>query len=37
LIGLKVALCRLIPGLIGVALLVHVYFLAAPLEDGPKA
>ena len=37
LIGVEVALCGLIPGLIGVALLVYVYFLAAPLEDGPKA
>jgi len=37
LIGLKVALCGLIPGFIGVAMLVYVYFLAAPLEDGPKA
>jgi hypothetical protein len=37
LIGLKVALCGVIPALIGVAFLVYVYFLAAPLEDGPKA
>jgi hypothetical protein len=36
-IGLKVALCGVIPALIGVAFLVYVYFLAAPLEDGPKA
>lgn len=37
LIGIEGGLCGLIPGLIGVALLVYVYFLAAPLEDGPKA
>jgi hypothetical protein len=37
LIGLKVALAGLIPAFISVALLVYVYFLAAPLEDGPKA
>jgi hypothetical protein len=32
LVGPKVSLCGLIPGLIGVALLVYVYFLAAPVE-----
>lgn len=32
LIGPKVALCGLIPGLIGVALLVYAYKLAAPVE-----
>jgi hypothetical protein len=31
-----VGLVGLIPGLIGVALLVYVFFMAAPLEDGPK-
>ena len=30
--GPKIALCGLIPGLIGVALLIYVYFLAAPVE-----
>jgi len=37
LIGLKVAMAGLIPAFIGVALLIYVYFLAAPLEDEPKA
>lgn len=32
LIGPKVALCGLIPGLIGVALLAYVYYMAAPVE-----
>jgi hypothetical protein len=33
----SVYLCGLIPGLIGVAMLVYVYFMAAPVEQGPKA
>jgi len=32
LVGPKVALCGLIPGLVGAALLVYVYKLAAPVE-----
>jgi hypothetical protein len=32
LVGWNVALCGLIPGFIGVAMLVYVYFLAAPVE-----
>jgi hypothetical protein len=32
LIGPKVALCGLVPACIGVAMLVYVYFLAAPVE-----
>ncbi len=32
LIGPKVALCGLIPGLVGVALLVYAYYLATPVE-----
>jgi hypothetical protein len=32
LVGFKVALCGLIPGLVGVALLVYVFFMAAPVE-----
>lgn len=32
LAGSQVALCGLIPGLIGLAMLVYVYFLAAPVE-----
>jgi hypothetical protein len=32
LVGEPVYLCGLIPGLIGVAMLVYVYFLAAPVE-----
>jgi hypothetical protein len=32
LTGFKVALCGLIPGLIGVALLVYAYSMAAPVE-----
>jgi hypothetical protein len=32
LVGPKVALCGLIPGLIGAALLVYAYYLAAPVE-----
>jgi len=32
LVGPKVALCGLIPGLVGVALLVYVYYMAAPVE-----
>lgn len=32
LTGFKVALCGLIPGLIGVALLVYAYYMAAPVE-----
>jgi hypothetical protein len=33
----SVYLSGLIPGLIGVAMLVYVYFMAAPAEQGPKA
>jgi hypothetical protein len=36
-VGLAASLCGLIPAFIGVALLVYAYFLAAPLEEGPKA
>jgi hypothetical protein len=32
LVGIKVALCGLIPGLIGVALLVYVFSMAGPVE-----
>ena len=32
LVSVKVALCGLIPGLIGVGMLVYVYVLAAPIE-----
>lgn len=32
LIGPKVALCGLIPGLVGVAMLIYVYFMAGPIE-----
>jgi Domain of unknown function (DUF6249) len=32
LVGSEVALCGLIPGFIGLAMLVYVYFLAAPIE-----
>ena len=32
LVGSTVALCGLIPGIIGVAMLVYVYLLAAPIE-----
>lgn len=32
LVGSEVALCGLIPGIIGLAMLVYVYFLAAPIE-----
>jgi hypothetical protein len=32
LVGPKVALCGLIPGLVGVAMLVYVFYLAAPVE-----
>ena len=32
LTGFKVALCGLIPGFIGVALLVYAYYMAAPVE-----
>ncbi len=32
LIGPKVALCGLIPGFIGVALLMYLFFMAAPIE-----
>ena len=32
LVGSQVALCGLIPGFIGLAMLVYVYFLAAPIE-----
>jgi len=32
MVGPKVALCGLIPGLVGVALLVYVFFLAGPVE-----
>jgi len=35
--GGSVYLSGLIPGLIGVAMLVYVYFMAAPVEQGPKA
>jgi hypothetical protein len=35
--GGSVYLSGLIPGLIGVAMLVYVYFMAAPAEQGPKA
>ena len=35
--GGSVYLSGLIPGLIGVAMLVYVYFMAAPAEHGPKA
>jgi hypothetical protein len=31
-VGSQVALCGLIPGFIGLAMLVYVYFLAAPIE-----
>jgi hypothetical protein len=37
LLGGSVYLSGLIPGLIGVAMLVYVYALAAPAEQGPKA
>ncbi len=33
LVGPKVALCGLIPGLVGVALLVYNYYMAAPVEQ----
>jgi hypothetical protein len=32
----SVYLCGLIPGMIGVAMLVYVYLLAPPIEQGPK-
>jgi hypothetical protein len=32
LVGSQVALCGLIPGFIGLAMLIYVYFLAAPVE-----
>ena len=32
LVGPKVALCGLIPGLIGVALLIYVTYMAGPVE-----
>jgi len=32
LIGPKVALCGLIPGFIGLAMLIYVYFMAGPIE-----
>ncbi len=32
LVGFKVSLCGLIPGLVGVAMLVYVYKMAAPLQ-----
>ncbi|MFY9854858.1 MAG: DUF6249 domain-containing protein [Terracidiphilus sp.] len=32
LVGPKVALCGLIPGLVGVAMLTYAYYLAAPVE-----
>jgi hypothetical protein len=32
LIGPKVALCGLIPGFIGVAMLIYVFLMAAPIE-----
>jgi hypothetical protein len=37
LVSWSVAMCGLIPILIGVGLLVYVYALAAPVEQGPKA
>lgn len=33
LVGPKVALCGLIPGLVGVAMLVYTYYLAAPIQQ----
>jgi len=36
LVGSEVALCGLIPGIIGVAMLVYVYLLAAPIEPQNK-
>jgi len=33
LVGPKIAFCGLIPGLVGVALLIYVYYLAAPVEQ----
>ncbi|MGA2833110.1 MAG: hypothetical protein ABSE55_08565 [Terracidiphilus sp.] len=33
LVSVKVALCGLIPGLIGVAMLIYAYYLAAPVEQ----
>jgi hypothetical protein len=35
LIGPKVAFCGLIPAFLGVAMLIYVYFLAAPIEEPP--
>jgi hypothetical protein len=32
LVGPKVALCGLIPGLVGVAMMVYVFYMAAPVE-----
>lgn len=32
-IGWKISLCGLVPGFIGLAMLVYVFFLAAPLEN----
>jgi predicted lysophospholipase L1 biosynthesis ABC-type transport system permease subunit len=32
LVGSAISLCGLFPGLIGVGMLVYVYFLAAPIE-----
>lgn len=36
LVGSKVALCGLIPGLIGVAMLAYVYLMARPLDGSRK-
>jgi hypothetical protein len=36
LVGSEVALCGLIPGIIGLAMLVYVYLLAAPIEPQSK-
>jgi hypothetical protein len=33
LVSVKVALCGLIPGLIGVAMLIYAYYLASPVEQ----
>jgi len=33
LVGVKVALCGLIPGLVGVAMLIYAYYLASPVEQ----
>jgi hypothetical protein len=37
MVGSEVALCGLIPGIIGVAMLVYVYVLAAPIEPQNRA